>query len=199
MPDDALMMLAAEGRNDAFDVIVARHQPRVYSYAVRFLGDPAEGRDVTQDVFIYVWLDRHKYIPKGKFTAYLYRIKFNRCQVVARQRKRKKNREEGWFEKEGLKAKDSGEFSIRTVLRSERRRLVDEALTQLSPEMRSVLILRMTEALSYDEIVERTRLPPGTVRSHVSRGIRYIYQIVTRTGFKRNEKECLQGEQQETP
>lgn len=179
MSDDALMHFIAQDRQDAFAVLVERHQSRVLSYASKFLGNASDGRDVAQEVFIAIWKERHRYVPQGKFQVYLYKMKFNRCQIFARHRRRKEKREEGWGTFFGfLKSQETVDIPFERLLKQERRRLVLEALSHLSLKMRSVVILKIDEELSHEEIVKRMGIPSGTVRSHLSRGIQYLCRFV---------------------
>ena len=86
MSDDDLFLLAQADRKDAFEQLIRRHQRLVLGLAIRYLGDPAAGRDVSQDVFLALWSERHRYQPKGRFVSYLISMTTNRCNYVARQR-----------------------------------------------------------------------------------------------------------------
>ena len=175
--DEVMGHVAADSRN-AFGVLVRRYQPLVCGMASRFLGDVSGGRDVAQDVFLTVWLDRRKYIPQGAFERYLATLCIHRCHVVSRQHRRSMKRDDRWRLTVGKRRHDSGELPFRQLLSEERRKWAQAALTRLSDDMRWVVILRFFNELSLNEIVETTGLPMGTVKSHLVRGVRYLCRFI---------------------
>jgi RNA polymerase sigma-70 factor (ECF subfamily) len=173
LTDDDLMLLVRAGREDAFEVLLRRHQRLVLGLAIRFLGDRGQGRDVAQDVFLALWAERDRYRPRGRFRSYLVSVTLHRCHVVARQRKSHLDKVSR-LQQEREAHKQPETDSLDRLVEVERARLVREKMTGLPEKMRLVLILRFTNELALEEIAEITGLPLGTVKSHVFRGLRRL-------------------------
>ena len=82
--DDELMLLAADGSAPAFEVLVRRHQARVLRVAARYLGDASTAGDVAQNAFLELYRVQHRYEPRGRFVAFLFKIALNQCRMAAR-------------------------------------------------------------------------------------------------------------------
>jgi RNA polymerase sigma-70 factor (ECF subfamily) len=85
--DDQLMAAIAQGSQNAFAVLMARHQPRVKALAMRVLYNEGAAEDAAQDAFAAVWQNRHKWEAGGpaKFSTWLYRVTLNRCVDIKRR------------------------------------------------------------------------------------------------------------------
>lgn len=154
--DDDLMGLVDQGRHEAFNVLVRRHQQRVLGIAVRYLGDAAHAPDIAQNTFVELYRGRAQYVPQGRFRAYLSRIALNQCRMVTRSR---------WFKTHVVPL--GGEIaqpSEDPASRHDRGRDVERALSGLSDKLRSVVVLRYSADLSFAEIGETLGIPVGTAK-----------------------------------
>lgn len=156
--DDELMLLARGGVDEAFDVLVRRHQTRVLRLAGRMVGQRANAPDVAQNAFLEIYRGLPRYQAQGKFSAYLFRVLLNQCRIAARSSKRSAV---AFEEQPALLGDGTGESLI---LARERQREVEAALQRLSEKLRTVVVLRHSAGLSYDEIAETLDLPLGTVK-----------------------------------
>jgi RNA polymerase sigma-70 factor (ECF subfamily) len=152
------MLLARGGVEDAFNVLVRRHQARVLRVTSRLLGSSSIAPDVAQDAFIEIYRALGRYKPQGRFWAYLYRVVLSRCRLAGRKARRARRRE---AEAAPLSAVHSGEAE---VLARERQRELEAALVRLSEKLRVVVVLRHAAGLSYDEIADTLGVPVGTVK-----------------------------------
>jgi RNA polymerase sigma-70 factor, ECF subfamily len=125
--------------------------------AVRYLGRDSLAADVAQDTFVELFRALPKYQAQGKFSSYLYRVLLNRCHMASRSA-HAEQRALG-FAAEGVTGVDEVELLLR-----EWRRDVSVALGALSEKLRSVVLLRYSAGLSYDEIAEALEIPSGTVK-----------------------------------
>jgi RNA polymerase sigma-70 factor (ECF subfamily) len=178
LADDQLMLLLnhASHQEQAFDVLIKRHQQLVLAYATRFLGDRSLAREVTQEVFLTVWTERESYEPRGRFRSYLMTIAFNRCQIVARQRGTAR-RKQPELESRGEQP-EAPDAPIEKLLESERAAQVRAVLLELDDRKRAALILRFCDELSYEEIAAVTGQPQGTVKAQVSRGLKRLREML---------------------
>lgn len=83
----ALIRAAAHGSSRAWDRLVRRHEQQVYNFALRLTGNPADARDVMQDVFLGVWRNLHSFRGDSAFSSWLFRIAHNKA-VDLRRRQR---------------------------------------------------------------------------------------------------------------
>ena len=169
------LLLARLRRRDpsAFEWLVRTHQHRVYDFCVRMLGDREEAFDLSQEIFLSVHRHVDKFRSDAKLTTWIFRISRNHCLNRIKYLKRRGRGRSDEFDV-------SNELSITEALggasrpdeavSSRRdRELVHRAIAQLEDEQRALVVLRDVEGLSYEEIVEVTELPEGTVKSRLHR------------------------------
>lgn len=174
--DLTLVHRSREGDHDAFRILVERYQRRIYAVALGMMKDPEEARDVSQEAFIKV----HRYLDKFKgdssFYTWLYRITSN--VAIDRLRSRKgegvsldERLEKGEVEVEvsqpGFLSTRLGTNPQKSSLRRELAEKMAEALQQLGPRHREILLLREVEGMSYEELAEVLDIPKGTVMSRL--------------------------------
>lgn len=155
------MLIARGGLDAAFDTLVRRHQKRVLTVAGRLLGQRvALAPDAAQNTFLAIYRARSSYQPRGRFTAYLYRVLLNQCRMTHRSA----HVEESARQAADCAFPQSEASADAIVLARERQREVEHALGRLSPKLREVVVLRYAGELAYDEIAESLGLPLGTVK-----------------------------------
>ncbi len=165
---------AARRREDAaFEALVREHQHRVYSFCLRMLGEPEEALDVSQDVFLSVHRHLGTFRGEARLGTWLYRIARNHClNRLTYLRRRGRGRSEAWGEaqEQALAGALDGPRRPDEALeaRAEQAR-VQRAIAALDDEQRLLVVLRDLEGLSYQELVEVTELPEGTVKSRLHR------------------------------
>ena len=179
LADDDLMLLARRERQDAFELLVQRHQGLVFGLCTRYLGDRVQGRDVTQDVFLALWAEKDRYRPSGKFRSYLVSMAMHRCHYVARQQRSNRDKVDQ-YKSSGAGEKSDPALPLAALVEHERAQEVRQALTQLPEKCREVMILRFNQELPLEEIAELTGMPLGTVKSHVFRGLQRLHAILQR-------------------
>ena len=167
--DDELMVLARNGQRNAFEVLVTRHQQRALRVAARYLGDPAAARDVAQNTFLELYHCLARYQPRGKLTAYLYRIVINQCHMAARSRRRTLSLDPAYAERA---------TGANAALLCLERRDLEVALTKLSSKLRIIVILRYSEDLDLAEIAELLTLPLGTVKRRLFDAMAKLRQLL---------------------
>ena len=175
--DDDLMLLAATGRQDAFEVLVRRHQSLVFALACRFLGDKSLGRDVTQEVFLALWAERNRYQAQDRFKGYLVSMTLHRCHATTRNNKNYLSRMVG-LARESEVAGPTADLPLDLLLEREKRLQVRQALLKLPEKYRQVLILRFTHGFALEEISKLLKSPLGTVKSSVFRGLKKLQMLL---------------------
>jgi len=156
--DDELMLLARNGQREAFDSLVVRHQARMLRVAQRLLGDPGAAADAVQNTFLALFGALGDYQARGKFRSYLYRLLLNQCRRMHR----------GWhLEYRTRSLLPSEPMTSDQLLARERQQEVERALARLPAKQRSVLLMRYTAELGYQEIADALDIPLGTVKSRI--------------------------------
>ena len=170
--DQKLVQRAQRGDLRAFDLLVLKYQGRISALVSRYISEPGEVEDVTQEAFIKAFRALERFRGDSAFYTWLYRIAANAAKnhLVAKGRRPKSD---AWIEE----AEAFDEFGLRSdtgspeavAMGDELVGVVDAAMQALPEELRAALTLRELEGLSYDDIAEVLGCPVGTVRSRIFR------------------------------
>ena len=171
--DAALIQRVKQGERSAFDLLVAKYQHKILNLVMRYVKDPSEAMDVAQEAFIKAYRAVPSFRGDSAFYTWLYRIAINTAKnhlVAARRRPLSLEAE--------LPEPDSFESfaTLRDIDTPERLALTDEigeaiasAVEALPDELRTAILLREIEGMSYEEIAQAMDCPVGTVRSRIFR------------------------------
>lgn len=161
------------GRDDdsdprpSWDEVASQYGDKIYGVAYRLTGNAEEAADLTQDVFVRVGRNLHRYQP-GTFDGWLYRITKNLFLDMVRRRARIRMEplpEEEW---RTPATDDPGPADV--IERGTLEARLERGLDTLSADFRLAVVLCDVEGLTYEEIAEVTGWPLGTVRSRIHRG-----------------------------
>lgn len=176
MSDDALLVERAKsGDKDAFGALVEKYQSFVYRTVLFDLKSPDDANDVSQEVFIKAYRALESFRCDSEFSTWLYRISKNAVYDFVRKSKARAtvslsgmvdDEDERMFEVADPDTKHDPE---KEYLRSERAKLVREAISALSDEHKEIIVLRDMQDMSYEEIAKRLDISEGTVKSRLSR------------------------------
>jgi len=172
--DHQLVERAQRGDKHAFELLVIKYQRKLARLLSRFIRDPGEVEDVTQEAFIKAYRALPSFRGESAFYTWLYRIGVNTAKnyLVAMKRRAptmtEVNNEEAEDTEEGQQLKDmntpENELMSRQVAET-----VNQTLQELPEELRTAITLREIEGLSYEEIAQVMNCPIGTVRSRIFR------------------------------
>jgi RNA polymerase sigma-70 factor (ECF subfamily) len=177
------------GDSSAWEEIVRLHNRRIYNLCYRFTNSPDDAQDLTQDVFIRIYRTLSSYdIGKGAFTTWLTTL--TRNLLVDHFRRSKQDRitdsiDVGLREEEDSlslsdRLEDPGPTPDDRLASKETQRMVQQALTRLSPDLREAVILRDLQDMDYKEIAAVLRVPEGTVKSRINRGRMELARLLSR-------------------
>lgn len=170
------------GDGAAWEEIVQSYSRRVYNLAYRFTSRADSAEDLTQDVFVRVYRSLEQYNPKqGDLQNWLMRLARN--LIIDDYRKRQRAPQDDIADD-----LEDHKYHLRSAQNSvqremERRELgaqVQTGIDKLSPDLRTCVILRDIEELSYQEIVDLLKIPEGTVKSRINRGRIELAKILRR-------------------
>ena len=163
--DEALMLAWAAGETAAFEPLYARHRSRLYRYFLRQLRDAALADELFQDTWQRVIAARQGWKPDASFATWLYRIAHNRLADHWRARQHRPPAPADGDERAArVPDPDTPE---RALSEFEQRRHLQLALDALPPEQREVLLLRLEQDLSLEEIGAITGVGRETVKSRL--------------------------------
>jgi len=167
--DIALVRRVQKGDKAAFDALVLKYQHKVLKLVQRYVRNPAEAEDIAQEAFIKAYRALPAFRGDSAFYTWLYRIAINTAKnhLVATGRKPvsydldTQDPEQAGILNE-LRELDTPEALVQS---EEIRDTINRAIHALPEELRTAILLREIEGLSYEEIAEVMNCPIGTVRS----------------------------------
>ncbi len=171
--DQLLVERVQQGDKKAFDILVLKYQHKIVNLVMRYVRDQAEALDITQEAFIKAYRALPKFRGDSAFYTWLYRIAINTAKnflVASKRRPLDYNLDlqdpEQYDMQARLKETDTPEGLLLT---EEIRQTVTEAIEALPEDLRTAILLREMEGMSYEEIAATMDCPVGTVRSRIFR------------------------------
>jgi len=171
--DQLLVERVQKGDKRAFDLLIQKYQHRIVSLVTRYVSDPAEAQDVAQEAFIKAYRAIGRFRGDSAFYTWLYRIAINTAKnwIVAKNRRPPAS---------DIDAVDAEQYGIshklrdistpeNELLREEIERTVFDTIADLPEDLRTAILLREMDGMSYEEIATTMECPIGTVRSRIFR------------------------------
>jgi RNA polymerase sigma-70 factor (ECF subfamily) len=171
--DFALVKRVQQGDRSAFDQLVIKYQHKIIKLIMRYVRDPTEALDVAQEAFLKAYRAAPSFRGDSAFYTWLYRIAINTAKnhLVAAGRR------PAYYD---LDLQDSEQYEVFAKLRDidtpegltlseELRQTVNQAIEDLPEDLRTAIVLREIEGMSYEEIAQTMECPVGTVRSRIFR------------------------------
>lgn len=165
-----LLTRVVSGDREAFDVVMRRHEDRVFSVCLRILGDREKALDATQDTFLNVFRKAGQFQGRSAVGTWIYRIAVNTCYDQLRRAQRRPS--EGLPEHVDPSDPSAEEAIESAAVRPE----IEAALARLPADFRNAVILSDLEGLPLPEVAEILGAPIGTIKSRLFRGRRLLAQ-----------------------
>ena len=171
--DQLLVERVQQGDKRAFDLLINKYQHRIISLVARYVSDQAEAMDVAQEAFIKAYRAIDRFRGDSAFYTWLYRIAINTAKnwLVARKRRPPSS---------DIDAADAEQYDIDSrlkeqgtpeheLMREEIKNTVFDTIANLPDDLRTAIMLREMEGMSYEDIAVTMDCPIGTVRSRIFR------------------------------
>lgn len=188
MDEQAVIRQVLEGDQQAFAKLVQAYEKQVYNLCLRMCGNREDARDLTQEAFVKAWRGLRFFQQESSFSTWLYRLTSNVCIDHLRREKRQVRVsltvEHDEKEPVELEIADPQPLPEEQMLHHEQQRAVAQAMMQLEEEFRQVLILRVVQDLSYEQIAQIMNLRVGTVKSRLARARQKLKKILLESGNK---------------
>ena len=168
--DLILIERARTGELDAFNDLVRLYQDQLFALVVRMVPDRDQASDAVQEAFFSAFRNLHTF-RGGSVKSWLNRICVNAAMDTQRARKRRPSQpypeleDESWQPPAGEEADPE-----RIAVGAERSRVLNEAMTRITDDQRTAIVLYDVEGYDYSEIAEMTGVSLGTVKSRIHRG-----------------------------
>lgn len=171
--DKELIDRVKNGEKGAYDLLVLKYQQRIINLVSRFVRNHSDALDVTQEAFIKAYRALPNFRGDSAFYTWLYRIAVNTAKnhlAVQARRPNQSDYDVSEIEQiEGNSALKEQATPENLLLKDELQATVLKAIEELPEDLRSAIMLREVEGLSYEEIATVMECPIGTVRSRIFR------------------------------
>jgi RNA polymerase sigma-70 factor (ECF subfamily) len=171
--DAQLVRRVQKGDKGAFDLLVLKYQHKIVNLVMRYVRDPDQALDITQEAFLKAYRALPRFRGDAAFYTWMYRIAVNTAKnYLAAQRRRPMDVE--------LDMQDPEQYELHAKLKdtdtpeavnisNELQSTVERAFAALPEDLRTAIVLREIDGMSYEEIAETMECPVGTVRSRIFR------------------------------
>lgn len=168
-PSDAhLVDRARAGHEEAFGILMRRHERRVYNLCYRMMGRREDARDAAQDAFASAYRRLESFRGDAAFTTWLHRIAVNACYDMLRKRRAELPLDEVPEPPAGPDPAERASIAVD----------VQRALLEVPVEFRAALVLHDVHQLPYEEVAKILGVPVGTVKSRLHRGRVFLGRIL---------------------
>jgi RNA polymerase sigma-70 factor (ECF subfamily) len=189
--DEELAVAAGRGSEEAFRELVERFERPIYGLIVRIVRRGELAEELAQEAFVKAWRAMARFDPDRKFSSWLFKIAHNTALDALRRRGEETlSLDEPVAEGEApreLPADPNAEDPLLRLTARGAGRALEHAIAGLRPQYREILLLRVAEELSYEEIAEVTGAPLGTVKVHLFRARKELAEAMRRLGWDPEE------------
>lgn len=171
MQDEVLRIRRAQkGDADAFEALVTPYEKKLFGLCLRMLGNREDAQDCLQDCMLRAWRAISGYRKESSLATWLYRIATNACLDFLRKRKVRPSVSLEMMTEAGFMPHATEGDPVQIAEETARKAALESGLASLPPDLRTALVLRDMQGLSYEDIADVLKIPTGTVKSRISRG-----------------------------
>jgi RNA polymerase sigma-70 factor (ECF subfamily) len=167
---DSLIEQCLSGDQIAWDTIVRQNWRKVFNVAYKFVGKHDEAEDLTQDIFLKIFKALHTFDRRANFQTWIISISRNLCIDHYRSVRKERQTIAREVDTTDLQPASRERTPYALAEHHDLRAQLKQALETLPATLRTAVVLRDLQELSYQEIADQLRLPEGTVKSRINRG-----------------------------
>jgi len=167
---EALIQRCLQGDQIAWDAIVRQYRRKVFNVAYKFVGQHEQAEDLTQDIFLKIFKSLATFDRRANFQTWLISVSRNLCIDHYRSVRQERQTIDRQVDPNELSPVSHEPGPIAAIEQKDRVALLREALAALPESLRTAVLMRDIQELTYQEIADRLRLPEGTVKSRINRG-----------------------------
>jgi len=167
---ESLIQRCLQGDQSAWDAIVRQHWRKVFNVAYKFVGRHDEAEDLTQDIFLKIFKSLDTFDRRAKFQTWLISVSRNLCIDHYRSVRKERQTIDRGVDPNTLSPTSAEADPSAGLEQRDRVELLRQAMSALPETLRTAVLMRDIQELSYQEIADRLRLPEGTVKSRINRG-----------------------------
>ncbi len=182
--DEELVARAQGGDVESFNQLIVRWERPIYALAYRVIGREEDARDVCQDAFLRAYRALPGFKGQAKFSSWLYRIALNLCRDWIRRQRRAPVQQLPEDTEASELAGETGpvESIEELVARRELTAIVEEAMSVLSEEQRTAIILKEYHGMTFQEIADMQGCPLSTVKTRLYQGLSLLRRRLEQQG-----------------
>jgi len=167
---ETLIQRCLQGDQRAWDLIVRQYWRKVFNVAYKFVGKHDEAEDLTQDIFLKIFKSLDTFDRRANFQTWLISVSRNLCIDHYRSVRKERETIDRGVDTSDLSPATPEPGPIAALEQRDRVVLLRQAMSALPETLRTAVLLRDIQELSYQEIADKLRLPEGTVKSRINRG-----------------------------
>jgi RNA polymerase sigma-70 factor (ECF subfamily) len=167
---EALIQRCLKGDQQAWEAIVRQYWRKVFNVAYKFVGKHDEAEDLTQDIFLKIFKSLDTFDRRANFQTWLISISRNLCIDHYRSVRKERETIDRDVDANELAPRSKDPGPIASLEQRDRVVLLRQAMAALPDTLRTAVLMRDIQELSYQEIADALRLPEGTVKSRINRG-----------------------------
>jgi len=167
---ESLIQRCLKGDQLAWEAIVRQYRRKVFNVAYKFVGRHDEAEDLTQDIFLKIFKSLDTFDRRANFQTWLISVSRNLCIDHYRSVRKERETIDREVDASSLAPVSKSQGQMAMMEQRDRVELLREALTALPKTLRTAVLMRDIQEMSYHEIAHKLRLPEGTVKSRINRG-----------------------------
>src|SRR6185503_9888815 len=167
---ETLIQRCLQGDQHAWDLIVRQYWRKVFNVAYKFVGKHDEAEDLTQDIFLKIFRSLDTFDRRANFQTWLISVSRNLCIDHYRSVRKERETIDRDVDANELSPASVDPGPIAALEQRDRVVLLKVALAELPETLRTAVLMRDIQEMSYQEIADKLRLPEGTVKSRINRG-----------------------------
>src|SRR5580765_3557005 len=179
---EALIRRCLRGDQAAWELIVRQYRRKLFNTAYKFVGRHEQAEDLTQDIFLKIFKSLDTFDSRANFQTWLISVSRNLCIDHYRRVRKERETIDHQVDANELSPLSREPSPMAGLERRDRVSLLRHAMAKLPETLRTAVLMRDIQEMTYQEIADALRLPEGTVKSRINRGRTELARHVKRLG-----------------